>query len=94
MGFDKTWGDIACDLDNIRDCILHLDMKINNKKSTNNIFDKYKNIIEKETSISNLCEILFIVLVKAIYSKLGIKLTDDEKNNLLRYVVSWTSYPN
>ncbi len=94
LGFGKTWCDIACDLDNIRDCILHLDMKINNKKSTNNIFDKYKNIIEKETSISNLCEILFIVLVKAIYSKLGIKLTDDEKNNLLRYVVSWTSYPN
>lgn len=94
LGFDKTWGDIACDLDNIRDCILHLDMKINNnKKNTNNIFAKYKNIIEKETSISNLCEILFIVLVKAIYTKLGIILTDDEKNNLLRYIVSWTSYP-
>lgn len=93
LGLGKTWYDIAYDLDNIRDCILHLDMKINNKRSTNNIFAKYKNIIEKETSISNLCEILFIVLVKAIYSKLGIILTDDEKNNLLRYIVSWTSYP-
>lgn len=94
LGANKTWCKIADDLDNIRDCILHLDLKISNKKCTNNIFAKYKNIIEKETSISNLCEILFIVLVKAVYSKIGITLTDDEKNNLLRYIVSWTSYPN
>ena len=86
----NKWSDIAYDLNNIRDFILHLDMKVNNKKGN---FSKYISIIDEETSINNLCEILFIILIKAIYSKIGIVLTDDEKNNLLRYIVSWTSYP-
>lgn len=90
FGSEKSFGSIAQDLNNIRDCILHWDQKLQNQKKSDTQLERCKDILNKETSVMNLCEILFIVLLYAIYSKLGIVLSENQKLNLLRYVRSWS----
>ncbi len=92
LGAGKTFKELGEDIDGIRDCILHWDNKLRTPTKTDKQFKKYQPIIEKEVQISNLCEILFILMIKAIYTKIGITLTNDEKKNLLRYVTLWSSY--
>lgn len=54
-------------------------------KNTNNI----KNILEDEVSISNICEILFVIFIRAIYNKMGIAESEHQKHNLVNQLRRW-----
>lgn len=87
LGQNKTLSELALDIGEIRNTILHID----NIPNTKSKIKKYGNIINSDTDISNLCEILYIIIIKAIYAKLGIQLQDQQKENLLRYCLTWNS---
>ncbi len=52
----------------IRDCLGHIKTKRANAEK----YTKNKDILENEIKIKNFCEILFIVIIKAIHRKFGI----------------------
>ena len=85
LGQTKSLNELASDVGEIRNCILHID----SIPKTSDKYIKYKGILEDESKVKNLCEILFIVIIKAVYSELGIDLEEHQKENLLRYLVSW-----
>lgn len=87
LGLSKNFDDLGWDIGEIRNCILHIDSITKSSEK----YLKYKNILENEISISNLCETLFIILIKVVYEKLGIILSEDQKNNLLRCLRFWSS---
>lgn len=65
---------------NVRNCLEH-------KKSP--LYPKYKHIVENEIAINNLCELLFLVLMKALYKKIGIKVEEKRFDHLLSHLVVW-----
>lgn len=88
LGDSKNLDDLSIDIGEIRNCILHADQIPKSGKK----YKKYKNILEEEITISNLCETLFIVLIKVVYEKLGIILNEDQKSNLLNCLRLWSSH--
>ena len=73
----------------IRNTILHIDQL----SPTCQKIKKYGHIVKNEIHIANLCEILFIIVIKAIYRKLGIEQSEDQKRGLLRQCLNWSSVP-
>jgi len=88
LGIEKPLDKIARDLGEIRDCILHMDTI----PKTHRKYIQHKTILENETHINNLCEILFIFMVKIVYSYIGIVLSDNQKKILARQIISWSEY--
>lgn len=87
LGPNKTLQQIATDIRDIRNTILHIDTISPNDKK----IKKYGTMINNGIDISNLCEILFIMIIKVIYSELGISLTSSQEGNLLRQCLLWQS---
>lgn len=89
LGDSKTLDEIAEDIGEIRNTILHIDQL----SPTCQKLKKYGHIVKNEIHIANLCEILFIIVIKAIYRKLGIEQSEDQKRGLLRQCLNWSSVP-
>lgn len=89
LGDSKTLDEIAEDIGEIRNTILHIDQL----SPTCQKIKKYGHIVKNEIHIANLCEILFIIVIKAIYRKLGIEQSEDQKRGLLRQCLNWSSVP-
>jgi len=89
LGDSKTLDEIAEDIGEIRNTILHIDQL----SPTCQKLKKYGHIVKNEMHIANLCEILFIIVIKAIYRKLGIEQSEDQKRGLLRQCLNWSSVP-
>lgn len=89
LGDSKTLDEIAEDIGEIRNTILHIDQL----SPTCQKLKKYGHIVKNEIHIANLCEILFIIVIKAIYQKLGIEQSEDQKRGLLRQCLNWSSVP-
>lgn len=89
LGDSQTLDEIAEDIGEIRNTILHIDQL----SPTCQKLKKYGHIVKNEIHIANLCEILFIIVIKAIYRKLGIEQNEDQKRGLLRQCLNWSSVP-
>ena len=89
LGDSQTLDEIAEDIGEIRNTILHIDQL----SPTCQKLKKYGHIVKNEIHIANLCEILFIIVIKAIYRKLGIEQSEDQKRGLLRQCLNWSSVP-
>lgn len=89
LGDSKTLDEIAEDIGEIRNTILHIDQL----SPTCQKLKKYGHIVKNEIHIANLCEILFIIVIKAIYRKLGIEQSEAQKRGLLRQCLNWSSVP-
>ena len=81
----KSVSDIAKSIADMRDCITHTDNKRRNDKK----YKQHKNILEDEVSISNICEILFVIFIRAIYNKMGIAESEYQKHNLVNQLRRW-----
>ena len=88
FGNGSSLNEIAFSLGEIRDCILHMDSITKTQKK----YQKYKAILEDNTQINNLCEVLFIFMVKIVYSYLGIIMSDDQKKMLAMRIITWANY--
>lgn len=66
-------------LGNLRDYIAHADT-IPPESEKGKIFKKYAGT---DVQINRLCEILFVMLIKRIYNKIGIKQTNLQEDNLI-----------
>ncbi len=89
LGNSKTLDEIAEDIGEIRNTILHIDTIPPADKK----LKKYEYLFKDELHIANLCEILFIIVIKAIYRKLGIEQSEDQKRGLFRQCLNWSSIP-
>lgn len=85
----KNIADIAKNIADIRDCIVHTD----NKRKNDKRYKLHKHILEDEISIRNLCEILFLLFIRCIYNRMGINLTEHQKDNFKRQLISWNTVP-
>lgn len=81
--------DIPKHLGEIRDCIAHTQIKLNNSKK----YKRHKDILEREVDIQNLCEILFLLFVRTIYKKFGIEQTQFQQGNFERRLCLWNTIP-
>lgn len=81
--------DISKHLGAIRDCIAHTQIKFVNSDK----YKQHKDILEQEVAIQNLCEILFLLFVRTIYKKFGIKQTRFQQGNFERQLCLWSAIP-
>lgn len=91
LGGAKNFSEMGKDIGHLRDCIAHFDEKMT---GNNKILKRYKHILDDEAQIANLCDVLFCLLIYAIYKKIGIELNDDQKCNFLRCIRKWNTIPN
>ncbi len=82
---EKTLCEVGRALGKIRDYFLHID----SIPKTSKKYDEYMSILSNENKIMNLCELLYIFMIKITYSYLGISLSDDQKENLSRMRIAW-----
>lgn len=75
---------IGSTIGGIRDCLEH--------KNTSSSYPTYKNFVEDEICVNNLCELLFLLLMSALYDKLGIKLNDRQNLSLKQKIIKWSKY--
>ena len=86
----ETIKDISSIIGDMRNCISHTDNKSKNKDSYKN----NKQILEDEIKVKNLCNVLFLVLLRAIHKKMNIQKTPLQENIFNGFAGKWsrTSY--
>jgi hypothetical protein len=92
FGDTDTLETIGWKIRQIRNCLEHKKSRETHKKPELN-YESYKHIIENQATIYNLCELLFVVMKKVLYSKIGIVLDDDQWEKFVNsdHLPLWTN---
>ncbi|MBP3687363.1 MAG: hypothetical protein J6J35_03245 [Alphaproteobacteria bacterium] len=78
----KSFKELGCAISDIRNLILHTDTMPENHAARK----KYGNFLINNELMGYFCNLVCLVVSKRFYNELGLNQTENQKNNLLKYI--------